>query len=295
MPAIITIPERSQILEGKNVMMAGVDLLPMLAAVAVGSFAAGPLSIQKNRTTLSLVLGASLVTIGACLMTILEGMPAESATKAMYGFEAILGLGFGLCLSSTTIMANLQARGADMAVANGAIAQARVLGSAIGLGVWTIVFNTRTQSGGRLRSTAQGGILTAEQAATLQRMPTSMIQLPEPARAEATAVYKAAFTSEMVVLAIAAAVAFALSFCTYETNPPPVQTQPPPPPSGLNPKQMMADVDGSNDHELVDMPTIEAELGTFGGDYGQPLGSASRRESVDLTRLPTVPQPIITR
>ncbi|KLU83318.1 drug resistance transporter [Magnaporthiopsis poae ATCC 64411] len=295
MPAIITIPERSQILEGKNVMMAGVDLLPMLAAVAVGSFAAGPLSIRKNRSTLSLILGASLVTIGACLMTILESMPAGSATKAMYGFEAILGLGFGLCLSSTTIMANLQARGADMAVANGAVAQARVLGSAIGLGVWTIIFNTRTQSGGRLRSAAQGGILTAEQAATLHRMPTSMLQLPEPARTEATAVYKAAFSNEMVVLAIASAVAFALSFCTYEANPLPAQTPPSSPPSSLNPKQMMADVDGTNDHELVDMPRIDVELGTFSDDYGQPLGSTSRRESVELTRLPTVPLPIITR
>ncbi|KAL8387383.1 hypothetical protein RB595_009942 [Gaeumannomyces hyphopodioides] len=295
MPAVVMIPERSQILEGKDVMKAGTDLLPMLAAVATGSFIAGPMSTQKNRTTFSLVLGTSLITIGASLMTILESMAPEPATKAMYGFEAILGLGFGLCLSSTTIMANLQARGANMAVANGAIAQARVLGSAIGLGIWTIIFNTRTQSGGRLRSTAEGGILTAEQAEALHRMPTSVLQLPEPAQAEARTVYKAAFTEQMMVLAIAAAVAFALSLCTYETEPPPVQLSPPSPPTGQSPKHMMPSADGCNEQELLDMARIEASLGVTRGDLGQPLQSDSRRESSELGRLPTVPLPIITR
>ncbi|KAL8413716.1 hypothetical protein RB594_005097 [Gaeumannomyces avenae] len=296
MPAVVMIPERSQILEGKNVMMAGVDLLPMLAAVAVGSFVAGPLSMQKNRTTFTLVLGTSLITTGASLMTILESMAPESAIKAMYGFEVVLGLGFGLCLASTTIMANLQARDADMAVANGAVAQARVLGSAIGLGIWTTIFNTTTQSGGRLGSTAEGGILTPEQAEALRRIPTSVLQLPGPARAEARTVYKAAFTEQMMVMAIAAAVAFALSLCTYETEPPPGQLPPPLPPMGRNPKQMMPATDGANEQELLDMARIEASLGvTRGGDLGQPLQSDSRRESFELGRLPTVPLPIITR
>ncbi|KAL8295667.1 hypothetical protein RB597_009236 [Gaeumannomyces tritici] len=295
MPAVVMIPERSQILEGKNVMMAGVDLLPMLAAVAVGSFVAGPLSMQKNRTTFTLVLGTSLITTGASLMTILESMAPESAIKAMYGFEVVLGLGFGLCLASTTIMANLQARDADMAVANGAVAQARVLGSAIGLGIWTTIFNTTTQSGGRLGSTAEGGILTPEQAEALRRIPTSVLQLPGPARAEARTVYKAAFTEQMMVLAIAAAVAFALSLCTYETEPPPGQLPPPSPPMGRNPKQMMPATDGANEQELLDMARIEASLGVTRGDLGQPLQSDSRRESFELGRLPTVPLPIITR
>lgn len=291
MTSVVVLPERSQVVDGRDVLMAGVDLLPLLAAVAVGTFASVPFTRPKNRTTLSLTIGASLMTAGCSLMTAVENMEESQAINAVYGFKVILGLGFGFCLSSTTVIANVIGRGADMAVANGAIAQARVLGSAIGLGMWTIIFNRHARSNSLLVDQRNGGLLTPQQVDMLHRAPSNALLLQGPAREEVRQIYTASFTDIMLVLAIVSSGAFAMALCTYQTNPPPVNlpslpTTSPRPRARL-PKQMTTAV------------TIDDYRGTRESHdralEGNGSESDGRLDSIELGRMPTLPLAILPK
>ncbi|KAL5906549.1 hypothetical protein ACKVV1_010950 [Pyricularia oryzae] len=291
MTSVVVLPERSQVVDGRDVLMAGVDLLPLLAAVAVGTFASVPFTRPKNRTTLSLTIGASLMTAGCSLMTAVENMEESQAINAVYGFKVILGLGFGFCLSSTTVIANVIGRGADMAVANGAIAQARVLGSAIGLGMWTIIFNRHARSNSLLVDQRNRGLLTPQQVDMLHRAPSNALLLQGPAREEVRQIYTASFTDIMLVLAIVSSGAFAMALCTYQTNPPPVNlpslpTTSPRPRARL-PKQMTTAV------------TIDDYRGTRESHDRAREGNGSesdgRLDSIELGRMPTLPLAILPK
>lgn len=71
---------------------------------------------------------------------------ATTQTQAQYGFQVLLGLGIGLSLGAGTIVASVQSQNEDLAVAQGALAQARVFGGAIGIAICGIIFNRKVAS-----------------------------------------------------------------------------------------------------------------------------------------------------
>ncbi len=110
--SIVTLPERFQIVNGASSLMAGVYLLPLLGASAVGSFLGGAISKSRNNTAYTLFAASVLQLLGVGLLSTLGitlTMPAKQ-----YVFQAILGLGVGMSLSSATIMTSLQARRGDL-------------------------------------------------------------------------------------------------------------------------------------------------------------------------------------
>lgn len=108
--------------------------------------------------------------VGISFMSTLKDATTE--TKAQYGFQVILGLGFGLSLGAGTIMASVQSQSQDLAVAQGAIAQARVFGGAIGIAVCSIMFNRKV-------TVELSGKMDAEDLAALHHSPTIAPWLPD--------------------------------------------------------------------------------------------------------------------
>ena len=74
--------------------MAGVHILPLLGACAVGSFLGGAFSSSAN-TSYTLVGASCLQLLGVGLMTTITG--ARTSEAAQYGYQAIFGLGVSLC------------------------------------------------------------------------------------------------------------------------------------------------------------------------------------------------------
>lgn len=66
----------------------------------------------------------------------------EGVEKKQYVFEVIMGLGFGLVLTSLLTLIPLVANKKDTPIIIGAITQVRVLGGTIGLGTSTTVLNS---------------------------------------------------------------------------------------------------------------------------------------------------------
>ncbi|KAJ2903355.1 major facilitator superfamily domain-containing protein [Zalerion maritima] len=168
----IVLPERFQIVDGDSSLMAGVKLLPMLAACALGSFIAGAMSKKTNLTSLTLIFASALQLAGLALFSTISPVPdieaileqppdgdrplepgdpvavrdgndgkplfaeplqVRETPRIMYFFQFLFGLGVGLSLAAASMITSIQAGNHDHASAHGAVAQARVFGGALGI------------------------------------------------------------------------------------------------------------------------------------------------------------------
>jgi hypothetical protein len=214
---LIILPERFQIVNGDNALESGIHLLPMLGATALGAFLAGALSRRRNNTSWTLLAAHCFQLLGTGLMSTLRSMTIE--IKAQYGFQVLLGLGIGLSLGSVTIMGSVQSAQADLAVAQGIIAQARVLGGSIGIALCSIIFNTRVSHD--LSSKMDPDDLDA-----LHHNPTISPWLSPELQVKVREVYASAFTDDIKLLIGVAVVGIITSCFTYQKNPPPMPGTP---------------------------------------------------------------------
>jgi hypothetical protein len=101
-------PLRAQVLDEKDPLLAGIMLLPMLGATAVGTILAGVISKSKNYLFETMLVGACLLTVGAGLLTSINhggGGGGESGDDAKaLGFIVFVGLGFGLNVAAATMI-----------------------------------------------------------------------------------------------------------------------------------------------------------------------------------------------
>ncbi|KAM0280661.1 hypothetical protein ACHAQH_003969 [Verticillium albo-atrum] len=213
-PLTINIPQRFQIIHDERPLTAGVHLLPMLGACAFGSFASGAICSKRNFLCWILMAAAGLQLLGLGLMSTLNE-PNDNVRQS-YGYQAIFGLGTGLVFSAATILAAVKTSAHnDLAVANGAMAQVRVLGGCIGIAVSTIIFNTHF-------NTALREQLTPDDMRQLHRSPTVAIQWSQEQRKAVHEVYAIAYSEELKVMTYVAAATLLVAFFTYEKNPTPI-------------------------------------------------------------------------
>lgn len=209
---IITLPERYQIVNGDSALMAGVHLLPMLGATAMGSIVAGAFSRKKNYTSRTLVVAACLQVIGLGLLTTFD--QPSSPVAPQFGYQIIFGLGVGLTFSSATILTKIQASGKDHAVAQGVMAQVRVLGGAIGLVICNIIFNIHLD--------ALKGQLSAQDIEALHRSPLALIDQGRSEEQEVKEIFSSSFQNMVWVMFWVAVAGFVASIATWEMNPAPL-------------------------------------------------------------------------
>jgi hypothetical protein len=212
---IIILPERFQIVNGDDSFMAGIHLLPMLGGCALGSFLAGVISNKRNNTSATLIAGSCLQLIGSGLLSTLSDI--LTAVQAQYGYQAIFGLGVGLCFGAATILTATIAR-QDLAVAQGAMAQARVFGGAVGIAVCMIVFNTRAQ-------TQLVDVMTPEDLKVLHQSPTISSYFPPDIQILIRKAYATAFAEDISIMIGMSAVAVVASIFTFQRHPPPMPAQ----------------------------------------------------------------------
>ncbi|KAI0379308.1 drug resistance transporter EmrB/QacA subfamily [Hypomontagnella monticulosa] len=143
MTAIINLPQRFQAVDGASPFEAGTHLLPLLLSSPVATAVAGQCAGRWKMPPFYLLLfGASMQLLGIGLAS---SIPFTSGA-AMYGYEVIMGFGFGMTLVSLLVYTPMVVKRSDMAVAMGAITQVRVLGGTIGLAISSTILNNHLAS-----------------------------------------------------------------------------------------------------------------------------------------------------
>ncbi|CAH0054194.1 unnamed protein product [Clonostachys solani] len=168
---VFSFPLRTQIVSGKDALIAGVMLLPMLGSTAVGTLAAGRLSSNTNRLFETLFAGACLLTLGCGLLSTVKGSGDDS--KAL-GFLVFAGLGFGFTASASSMLANVEAPVRDFAPAQGIVSQLRILGGSLGISASTLLLQNEIRQ-------HLVGLLTAEQLQTLGHVGTPLTEIQQEA------------------------------------------------------------------------------------------------------------------
>ncbi|CAD6581346.1 MAG: hypothetical protein ASARMPREDX12_000439 [Alectoria sarmentosa] len=147
---IVNIPQRAQAADGLSPVHAGLALLPLLLCSAFSSALPGTLTLNlKVPHKYILMAGAILELIGVGLSSALPTTTDKIAVR-QYGYEALMGVGFGLQMSTLMIFAPLIVKEADLAVTMGAITQIRILGGTVGLAICSTILNDHVRS--RLQS-----------------------------------------------------------------------------------------------------------------------------------------------
>jgi len=103
---IYSLPLRIQVVNNKSPLVAGVALLPMLISVAIGSTIGGGVNGKRNNTCPTLTTGSCLMALGTGLfITLSNTVNIEART---YGFQVLVGMGFGLTVSTVSLGAGLE-------------------------------------------------------------------------------------------------------------------------------------------------------------------------------------------
>ncbi|KAF6826835.1 MFS multidrug transporter [Colletotrichum musicola] len=209
----VTIPERMQVIQRENPFTAGIHLLPMLSGTAAGSFLSGAICRKYNYTSLLMTMAAFAQLLGVALMLRISAV--DSNFVPAYGFTLIVGIGAGLSFGASTIIGAVETESTiDIAVAQGAIAQARVLGSCLGVAISTVLFNNRLDS--------LTDRLTPQQLAILQQTPTVSAGWPHNLMRSIQEVYAAAFRDQTIFMMCLCSVMVFVAMASWEWNPRPI-------------------------------------------------------------------------
>jgi hypothetical protein len=114
MAAIITIPQRFQVVNGTSAVDAGTRMLPLLLCSPIATIAASLLLSKLRLAPLYVLLaGCGLQTLGVGLFSSLNSSRLD-VPSFQYGYQVIMGCGFGLNLSTVLMMVPLVVKQRDM-------------------------------------------------------------------------------------------------------------------------------------------------------------------------------------
>lgn len=108
---IIGLPQRFQIVNGNDTVMAGVHLLPMLVALGTGAVVGAMVSIRRNHTFPVLCIASCFVLTGCGLLSTASG--DLKIPSSLYGYQVIHGFGVGLTMGAITLMVAVEAEFQD--------------------------------------------------------------------------------------------------------------------------------------------------------------------------------------
>ncbi|CAN9202586.1 unnamed protein product [Alternaria sp. RS040] len=206
---IYSLPTRFQVVNGKNAIVSGIALLPMLGASAIGTTIAGAASSKRNNTFPVNVIGAALMLVGAASLSTL-GNTVVPQVRA-FGLQVFLGFGFGLIVSNSTLLATIEAEQRDTGVAQGIMAQVRVLGGSIGIAASTAILGVKQRR--------QLLDLMVVSVAQLGSLADSMRTLSPDAALAVRQTYTDAFNETLVVCSIVSGVDLLASLAAWRKQP----------------------------------------------------------------------------
>ena len=203
--ALTYLPLFQQVVRGASPTESGLQLIPVMAGVLIGSIGSGAAITATGRYKVFPIVGTAIAVIGMLLLTQLD-----AGTSTLYAYAAmfVLGLGLGLVMQVLVLAVQNAVDYADLGVATSSASLFRSMGGSLGTAALGAVFTARLT--GELAGTpaAQVGEGGANPAA-IQRLPAAI-------RDTYTGAFSDSLSTVFLVAAVILAVAFLLAWLIEE-------------------------------------------------------------------------------
>ncbi|KAK4116666.1 MFS general substrate transporter [Canariomyces notabilis] len=142
---LFIIPQHSQAVYGLSPVQASLSVLPLLLTSPVATAASGILTSTFNVPPSYLILIGSVIQVVAVGLAITIPLTGDAIPAKQYGFEALMGVGFGLTLSTVLTLSQLLVSKEHAGVVMGALTQIRVLGGTVALAICSAILSNHVR------------------------------------------------------------------------------------------------------------------------------------------------------
>jgi EmrB/QacA subfamily drug resistance transporter len=139
----VYMPMWMQGLLGLDASMGGFAVTPSSLMWVIGSFVAGRLLVRM-RPQKALVIALTIITVGIVTLAL---TPASTPFVFFLGVSAVLGTGFGIAITTTTVSSQAAVAQDKVGVATGFNTLSRTLGQTIMVAIFGMIFNVQVASG----------------------------------------------------------------------------------------------------------------------------------------------------
>ena len=202
--ALTYLPLFQQVVRGDSPTESGLQLIPVMAGVLIGSIGSGQAITRTGRYKVFPVAGTAIATVGMILLSRLD-----AGTSGLYGAAAmfVMGLGLGLTMQVLVLAVQNAVDYAQLGVATSGATLFRSMGGALGTAVLGAIFTRRLDD--ELAGSPAAGVQ-----GTLD--PSGVARLPDELRTLYTSAFTDALTTVFLVAAAIVFVAFLLSWMIEE-------------------------------------------------------------------------------
>lgn len=160
---ISMLPQYFQVLRGSSPMVAGLQMLPMVLGLMLGSILSGQLISRTGRYKIFTIIGSVLITVATFL---LHWVSTSTPVYVVMLMAALLGLGLGNLMQPITLAMQNILPPKDMGLSTGTATFFRQIGATLGVAVFfSLLF---TQMGPNIRDEMATAAAQPEYAAAVQ-------------------------------------------------------------------------------------------------------------------------------
>jgi EmrB/QacA subfamily drug resistance transporter len=203
--ALTYLPLFQQVVRGASPTASGLQLIPVMAGVLIGSIGSGSAITKTGRYKVFPIAGTAIAVLGMLLLTRLD-----AGTSALYAYAGmfVLGLGLGLVMQVLVLATQNAVDYDDLGVATSSASLFRSMGGSLGTAALGAVFTARLtdELAGTPAARVNAG---AANPAAIQRLPAAI-------RDTYTGAFSDSLSTVFLVAAAILAVAFLLSWLIEE-------------------------------------------------------------------------------
>lgn len=143
--AYFFVPIYLQVVRGNDPTTAGLNIVPLMVAVMVGSGASGWLiAAVLGRMKVIVIGGVGIMTLGLYLFSLLD---VDTPAWQLWGYLAVMGIGMGMVISKLIVTVQNSVTGRDIGTITAQANFYRVIGSALGTAAFGAVLTARLAAG----------------------------------------------------------------------------------------------------------------------------------------------------
>jgi hypothetical protein len=210
---VVNIPQRAQAVSGLPPIKAGLTLLPMMLTAPLSAGLSAYITTGMQMPPFYLIVGSSaLQMLGVGLM---NSLPTHTMDlpKAQYGFEVLMGLGFGLMVPTLSKFSKVVVEtNRSTAGLTGALIQTRVIAGAISVAICSTILNNYLED--RLPN-----VISTDEAKMVLRSYKSIAKLDAQDQEEVRLMFAEGYSKQYLFLTGLTIMGFIASLFMWERQP----------------------------------------------------------------------------